>query len=175
MRGSAARCLVAAAVFALPVLGDTGPAIAQAIDLTCPGAANVLFSPGLTPIPQLQTVSGEVRGGSALSAATPCLSMGGTPYSGAIGQLSGSGVVGCIGGAAGGTIDITWNNGDTSIITWRLAAIPPVPILDARVTSGALAGATVLLAGIPTAFTGLCGLNPVTSVSGVGVAEFIRL
>lgn len=169
-----ARCLLSVAILALPTLGAANPASAQTLDLICPGATTLNFNPGLTLIPQTQTITGEVHVGTSLTPATPCSSLTGAPYRGGIGTVSGTGTLGCVGGTASGTATISWNNGDSSTIAWRFTTIPPVPVLSATAVDGLLQGAFVLITGIPTALTGMC-LVPVTSVTGAGIGAFIRL
>ena len=70
---------------------------------------------------------------------------------------------------------MTWDNGETSTVAWSLTALPPVPVFNATITSGALAGSTSLAAGVPTGFNGNCLLAPWTSLSGAGVIAFIGL
>lgn len=168
------RSLLCPALFALPVLGTVQPAVAQVSDLTCPVTVTLGLNPGLALIPQTQTVTGVLKLGTEVSSATPCTSVTGAPYHGASGSVTGTGTMGCVGGNLSGTADVTWNNGDTSTATWSLTALPPVPVFNAMVTGGGLAGSTVLAAGIPTGFSGNCLLAPWTSISGAGVLAFIR-
>ena len=78
-------------------------------------------------------------------------------------------------GSASGTIPITWNNGDTSTITWSVSLGGIVPTIVARVTSGVLLGSNVALVPAPTGLSGNCVFAPVTSISFIGVAIFARL
>jgi hypothetical protein len=169
------RSLLCAVVLALPVVGSVQPASAQLVDLTCPVSVTLGFSPGMGLFFRPQTVTGVLRAGTDLFAATPCTSLTGVPYHGGTGAVTGAGTFGCVGGALSGTAVMTWDNGDTSTIAWTLTAIPPLPIFSATVVLGELTGSTVLALGIPTGFTGSCILAPWTSLSGVGVATLIRL
>ena len=74
-------------------------------------------------------------------------------------------------GSASGTFPVTWNNGDTSTITWSATLGGIVPTINARVTGGALRGSSVCLVPAPTALSGNC-VAPVRSISFTGVALF---
>lgn len=169
------RFLVCAAMLALPTLGTAAPASALMADLTCPVTVTVAINPGLSLLPQPQTATAVFRLGTQVSSATPCTSLTGVPYHGAIGSATGSGSMGCVGGTASGTATATWDNGDTSTGTWSITAVPPVPAANATLTAGGLTGSTVLALGVPTGFTGNCLLAPLTSLSGVGIMEFFNL
>ncbi len=184
MRNPVRGALLMAVLVALPVLGGAGVASATPVDLVCPGAATGFATPGVTLIPGPVQFTGTVRGGTALSPATPCSSaLTGVPYTGFVGTVVGSGTLGCaavgVGNLVGGataTVSMTWNNGDTSTMLATLtSALGPVPIVTASITAGALQGSTVTGLGVPTAFTGNCLLAPVTSLSATGVGVFLQL
>jgi hypothetical protein len=148
----------------------------QGVDLTCPFAVSVSISPGLGLTSQSQSVTGSLKGGTDLLGATPCSSITGTPYHGATGIIKGSGSQDCLlQGSLSGTIDVTWDNGDTSTITWSDVIVLFVPVVRASITSGALKGDTIVVAGLPTGFAGTCVLAPVDSLSLIGVAAFLPL
>ncbi len=149
---------------------------AQGVDLTCPFAVSVSISPGLGLTSQSQSVTGSLKGGTDLLGATPCSSITGTPYHGATGIIKGSGSQNCLlQGSLSGTIDVTWDNGDTSTITWSDVIVLFVPVVRASITSGALKGDTIVVAGLPTGFAGNCILAPVNGLTLIGVAEFLPL
>ena len=181
MRSWVCRVLVAT-VMALPLVGAGNTASAAPLDLACPFTANVHFSPGLGLSAKPQEMSGFAAAGTAVSSATPCSSaLTGLPYTGLSGPFYGTGTLGCVSvgagglvGSANGTIPITWNNGDTSTITWSVSLGGIVPTIVARVTEGALLGSNVALVPAPTGLAGNCLLAPVTSFNITGVATFDR-
>lgn len=160
----------------LPALVVSRPVSASGIDLTCPFSVSVSASPGLTLTQQAQSVTGSLRGGSSLSEATPCSSLTGVPYRGATGVIRGSGTQNCLlQGSLSGTVDVTWDNGDRSTVTWSEVLVLFAPVVRASVTSGALKGFTIAVVGLPTGFTGSCVLGPFTSLTLTGVVEFLPL
>ncbi len=179
MRSRVSRVLIAT-VMALPLVGAGNAASAAPVDLECPFTATVNFSPGLDLTTRAQQITGFAAAGTAVSSLTPCSSvLNGVPYTGLSGPFSGTGDLGCIAVGAGGlvgsvsgTIPITWNNGDTSTITWSASLGGIVPTIDASVTSGVLRGASVALVPVPTGLSGNCALAPVRSISFTGVALF---
>ncbi|MGH9162433.1 MAG: hypothetical protein ACRD2X_20905 [Vicinamibacteraceae bacterium] len=173
----------------LPLLGllsaaTASPAAAQApptapvTDLLCPIAATVRIAPGITLLAQPQQLTGHVQGGTAVSPLTPCTSLTGVPYQGFTMELTGTGGMACsiaaLEGGLSGTAQVTWDNGDTSTVDWSVTTVAMVPVVNVTVTDGALAGASVIVGGVPTSLTGNCVLNPVTGVGFGGVAEFLR-
>jgi hypothetical protein len=167
---------------ALPLVGAGNAASATPLDLVCPFTATVNFSPGLGLTARPQQMTGVAAAGSAVSSLTPCSSvLSGLPYTGLSGPVYASGTLGCISvglgglvGSARGTIPITWNNGDTSTITWKVTLGGIVPTIEARVTSGALPGSNVALVPAPTAISGNCAIAPLRNLSITGVATFER-
>jgi hypothetical protein len=149
------------------------------VDLACPLSATIHFVPGLTLVPQPVEISGSAAAGTSVSPATPCSSVTGVPYTGASGPVTGTGTVACVttglSGSANGTLPITWNNGDASMITWSVTVGGAVPTVSAQVTSGELTGSRILVAPVPTGINGNCLLAPLTSVSFTGVVEFFRV
>lgn len=180
MRRQAVRVLLAT-VFALPLAG-AGNAAAAPVDLVCPFAATIHFSPGLGLTPTLQHITGTTAYGLAASPFTPCSSLlTGVPYTGATGPVSGTGMLACVAAgvsgvlaSASGTVQSTWNTGDTSTISWSVTVGGLVTSIDATVTSGALQGSRVALAGVPTGLTGNC-ITPLTSLSVSGLLPFVGL
>ncbi len=177
LRGSIAM------IFALPVVGSGAIASATPVDLVCPLAATINFSPGLTLLSKPVQISGTASAGTAVSSATPCSSvLTGVPYTGATGSVAGTGTLGCtllgpggLAGNASGTLPITWNNGDTSTITWSATLVAVIPTVTASVTSGALAGSTLVVAPLPTGLTGNCLTSPITSLSFAGLVAFAQV
>ncbi len=165
------------------VLGAPQSAVAAPVDLTCPSAATLQFTPGVGLGSQPVQISGSHALGTAVSPLTPCSSvLTGVPYTGGTGQFSGSGNFGCLAigltgltGGASGTILVTWNNGDTSTISWSLTVAGAAPIVSASVTEGALQGSSVVVVPVPTGFSGNCLLTPVTSISFAAVTVFVQL
>ncbi len=152
------------------------PASADPVDLTCPFSATIHFSPGLTLISRPVEISGSASAGTSVTSIAPCSSLTGVPYTGASGPVSGSGSLACVtadlSGGASGTLPITWDNGDTSTITWSATVSGAVPTVSAQVTSGSLTGSSIVVAPVPTGFNGNC-LVPLTSVSFTGVLTFL--
>ena len=148
-------------------------------DLTCAISATAHFTPGIGLLSQSEQLTGEVKGGTALSPATPCTSLTGVPYQGFTMKLTGTGHMACstaaLQGGASGTAQVTWDNGDTSTLRWSITTVAMVPVVDVTLTGGALAGSTVVVAGAPTSLTGNCVLNPISSAGFVGTAEFLGL
>jgi hypothetical protein len=181
MRSRVCRVLVVSAL-ALALVGAGNTASAAPLDLACPFTANVHFSPGLGLTAEPQVMTGFAAAGTAVSSLTPCSSvLTGLPYTGLSGPFAGTGTLGCVSvgagglvGSASGTIPITWNNGDTSTITWSVSLGGIVPTIDARVTSGALLGSNVALVPAPTGLSGNCLLAPVRSFNITGIATFDR-
>src|SRR5713101_4888741 len=125
----------------LPALAVSRPVSAAGIDLTCPFSVSVSASPGLGLTMQSQSVTGSLKGGSSLSEATPCSSITGIPNRGATGVIRGSGTQNCLlQGSLSGTIDVTWDNGDRSSVTWSEVLVLFAPVVRASITSGALQG-----------------------------------
>ena len=195
MRSWVCRVLVAA-VMALPLVGAGNAASAAPLDLVCPFTANVQFAPGLSLASEPQQLSGFAAAGTAVSSLTPCSSaLTGLPYTGLSGPFYGTGNLGCVAvgagglaGSANGTIPITWNNGDTSTITWSASLGGIVPTIVARVTEGALLGSNVALVPAPTALVWqlpagagqkfqrhrACDLRPQTHVVAVAAPAGLR-
>jgi hypothetical protein len=181
MRSRVCRVLVATAM-TLGLVGAGNAASAAPLDLVCPFTANVQFAPGLSLASEPQQLSGFAAAGTAVSSLTPCSSaLTGLPYTGLSGPFYGTGTLGCVAvgagglaGSANGTIPITWNNGDTSTITWSASLGGIVPTIVARVTEGALLGSNVALVPAPTALSGNCLLAPVRNFSVTGLATFDR-
>ncbi len=175
--------LAALTLATFPIVGAGQVASAAPVDLICPSAATLNFSPGVGLLAQPVQITGTHALGTGLSPATPCSSvLTGVPYTGALGQFSGSGTFGCLAigltgltGGASGTIAVTWNNGDTSTISWSLTVAGAAPVVTASVTAGALQGSSVVVVPAPTGFTGNCVLTPVTSISFAAVTVFARL
>ena len=175
--------VVVATVMALPLVGAANAAAAGTVDLICPFAATIQFSPGLGLSQEAQQITGTTAYGTRASLLTPCSSvLTGVPYIGATGPVAGSGTIACVAvnatglvGGATGTVQVTWNNGDTSTISWSATLGGPVPTIDGAITSGAMQGATVALVAIPTGLTGNCVFAPFTSLSFTGILAFLRL
>ena len=151
----------------------------DAVDLTCPMAGNAAITPGISLLSkQDQQVEGVVKGGSAVSPLTPCTSLTGIPYTGFTMVGGGSGSTTCstalIGGKLHGTGRVTWNNGDASVVDWTLTLAGPAPVVDATIRSGALAGATLLVAAAPSSLSGNCVVNPLTGLGFDGAVEIVN-
>jgi hypothetical protein len=173
---------LAVTLIAYAVLG-VQTAFAAPVDLVCPSAATLNFTPGVTLGSQAVHITGTDALGTAASPLSPCSSaLTGVPYTGGTGVFSGSGSFGCLSigltgltGSASGTVQVTWDNGDTSTIGWSLSVSGAVPLVNATVTSGALQGSTVIVIPVPTGLTGNCLLSPVTSISFAGPTVFTQL
>jgi hypothetical protein len=132
--------------------------------------------------PQTEQIGGQASAGSALSPVTPCSSLlSGVPYTGAAGPVTGSGTLSCLTvgaagltGGASGTVALTFNNGDTSIIAWSVTVGGLLPVVTATFVGGPLDGAALVL--VPAALTGLtgnCVLAPIKSLTIVGLAVVV--
>lgn len=167
-----------AAPTASPAAAQEAPD-ASVADLACPISATAQFTPGISLLSQPQELTGEVQGGTAVSPATPCTSLTGIPYQGFTMELTGTGHMACgtaaLDGGASGTAQVTWDNGDTSTLEWSITTVAMVPVVNVTLTDGALSGANVVVAGVPTSLTGNCVLNPITGAGFVGTAEFLKL
>ncbi len=154
------------------------PAAAALVDLTCPFSATINFSPGLTLVSHPVQISGSASAGTSVTPIIPCSSLTGVPYTGASGPVSGGGTLACVttnlSGGVSGTLPITWNNGDTSMITWSATVSGVLPTVSAQVTSGPLTGASIVVVPVLTGLTGNC-LVPLTSVSFAGVLTFLDI
>jgi hypothetical protein len=105
--------LLVATLIALPVsLGVAATASAATAHLTCAYEGTATFTPGVTPTPRDIALGGTLKAGSQLSAATPCTSQTGVPYTGATVTISGEATdLACtttgLSGSASGTMAIT--------------------------------------------------------------------
>lgn len=175
--------VLAATLVAFAAVGAGQTASAAPVDLICPSAATLYFTPGVTLGSQSVQITGTDALGTVASSLTPCSSvLTGVPYTGGTGVFSGSGSFGCLSiglsgltGSASGTVHMTWNDGDTSTIGWNLSISGAVPLVDATVTSGALQGSTVTVLPVPTGLAGNCALAPITSISFAGPTIFAQL
>lgn len=146
--------------------------------LHCFGSAINFFEPGLTVEPTPHKVTGYLNAGTELSPTTPCSSPTGVPYTGFTAIIRGSGEMACttvrgLVGEATGIWEIIWDNGDESTARWTAVAYGALPVIEATITEGELAGATILQEGVPTSITGSCVADPVTSMGYSGVATFV--
>lgn len=177
--------LVSLPMLALLPFNPASPAAAQeapdgpVVDLTCTISGTADISPGIGLLSQPQELTGEVQGGTEVSPLTPCTSLNGVPYQGFTMELTGTGHMACttaaLEGGLGGTGEVTWDNGDTSAVDWSITVVAFVPVVNVTLTDGALAGSSVVVAGVPVSFTGNCALSPVTSLGFGGAAEILRL
>ncbi len=170
-----ALLLVGALSAAMPLIvapaASAGP---QPVDLTCTGTLRASFSPGVTLASVNQTVGVELKGGTDFQAGLPCTSVNGIAYQGVTATVTVTGKVSCIVGSLAGNGTLKWDNGDVSEVSAKVTTIGPLPLIEARITSGALIGSRVVLVGTPTAISGFC-VAPVTRLSFVGVASFLKL
>ncbi len=162
------------------LLGGDGLLGTEGADLTCVMAGNAEITPGVSLLDnQEQQVEGVVKGGSEVSPLTPCTSVTGIPYKGFTMVGGGSGTTTCstalLGGKLHGTGEVTWDNGDTSTVDWTLTLVGPAPVVDATIRSGALEGATLVVAAAPSSFTGNCALNPLTELGFDGAVEIVNV
>jgi hypothetical protein len=186
-----ARLRVVLTTFVTIVAGTVIVAPAARADttiLTCPMAASVTLSPGISlvnPLPQI--VGGSATFGTGLLAATPCTSPTGQPFVGGTGEISGTARLTCLPsplsllGTASGTIAVTWANAANhvaghSTISWSLTVSGPLLVFTANISSGDMSGSTVQMPLAVTGFTGLCDLlgAPVTGVSFAGLAIVLQ-
>lgn len=177
--------LLSVSTLALLPLITASPAAAQeapdvpVVDLTCVISGTAQISPGIGLLSQPQELTGKVQGGTAVSPATPCTSLTGVSYQGFTMELTGTGHMGCLTaaleGGMSGTGEVTWDNGDTSAVDWSFTTVAMVPVVNVTLTDGALAGSSVVVAGLPTSLTGNCTLNPITDLGFGGAAEILRL
>lgn len=160
--------------------GEAERAVQQdRVDLTCPDAANLRFEPGLTPQTQTQKITGKLFAGTEYSPAAPCSSASGIPYKGAVGIIEGTGELSCtatsVTGGASGTVDITWDNGDQSVVEWEATSYGAAPVLTATFTEGALEGYQIVQEGVPTGISGTCVPSPITSGGFSGTAHAVDI
>jgi hypothetical protein len=173
------RAALATIVAALTLSAQ--PAAAAPVDLTCPFATTIGFTPGVSLIPKPIGMSGPIAVGTSAIPLIPCSSLTGAPYTSAVGSITGSGTVACVTlgnglvGTVSGTMNLTWNNGETSTISFTLTSVGPVPVVTGTVTGGALQGFSMAVVAGPTGFTGNCVLTPVTSLSFAGALVFLDL
>ncbi len=146
----------------------------QPVDLTCVGNLAATFSPGVTLASVDQTVTVVLKGGSDFQSGLACTSANAIAYQGVTAIVNLTGKVSCIVGNLVGNGTLAWENGDVSTVSVRATTIGAVPLIDARITSGALIGSRVVVVGVPTAFSGLC-ITPVTRISYVGAGAFLKL
>lgn len=162
----------------LTLVPATKASAANLVDLTCAISGTADISPGVTLLGQDQDVSLDVQGGTAVSPATPCTSVTGVKYQGFTVDMSGTGAMSCsvtaFRGSLSGTGRVTWDNGDTSTAVFKITTVAMVPVVDVRLSKGALAGSRVLIVGIATSLTGNCVLNPITGLGYTGTMEILR-
>lgn len=165
-------------ITASPAAAQEAPAV-PVVDLTCVISGTAQITPGIELLSQPQKLTGQVQGGTAASPATPCTSLTGVPYQGFTMEFTGVGHMACLTaaleGGISGTGEVTWDNGDTSSVDWSVTTVAMVPVVNVTLTDGALAGSSVVVAGLPTGLTGNCALNPITSVGFGGTAEILGL
>ena len=169
-----ALVMVGALAAALPIVIVPSASAAQQGDLTCVGSLSASFSPGVTLASANQTVTAVLKGGTDFQSGIACTSGSGVTYQGVTSTVNLTGNVSCIVGNLVGSGPLTWDNGDVSTVSARVTTIGPLPLVDARITSGALNGSRVVLVGVPTAISGFC-VTPVKRLSFVGVASFQAL
>ncbi len=158
------------------------PAAASPVDLVCPFTATASFAPGVTLGARPVAITGVTALGTAAPLLAPCSSpLTGVPFTAGTGQVSASGTLACVilgnnlTGGVTGTIAQSWNNGETSTISFSVLSVGPVPVFSASVTDGALRGSNVTVIPGPTGLTGNCLLSPATSLSFAGVLIISRL
>ena len=176
------------ALLSVPVIAvglvATAPTEAQAApaspvaDLTCTISGTAHVTPGISLLSQPQKLTGQVQGGTDVSPLTPCTSLSGVPYQGFTMTLTGTGYMACLTaalqGGLSGTGKVTWDNGATSSVAWSITTVAMVPVVNVTLTSGALQGASVVVAGLPDSLTGNCATSPVTGLGFGGAAEILR-
>jgi hypothetical protein len=167
--------LVGALTAIMPLIvtpaASAGP---QPVDLTCVGKLTATFSPGVTLASVNQTVTVEIKAGSDFQDGLACTSANANAYQGVTATVTLTGKVSCIVGSFLGDGTLVWDNGDVSAVSVRATSIGAVPLIDARITSGALIGSRAVVLGVPTAFSGLC-ITPVTRISYMGAGIVLKL
>ncbi len=166
-----ALVMIGALAATLPIIIVPSASAAPQGDLLCAGSLSASFSPGVTLASANQTVTAVLKGGTDFQPGVGCTSVNGIAYQGVSATVNLTGMVSCFVGNLTGSGSLTWDNGDVSAVNARVTTIGPIPLVDARITSGALTGARVVLVGIPTGITGSCG-KPVTRLSFIGAARF---
>lgn len=169
-----ALVMVVTLAAALPIIIVPSASAAQQGDLTCAGSMSASFSPGITFASANQTATVVLKGGTDFQPGVACTSVSGVTYQGGTATVNLTGTVSCIVGNLVGSGAVTWDNGDASVVSARVTTIGGIPLIDARITSGALSGSRVILVGVPTAISGFC-VTPVTRISYLGVATFQNL
>ncbi|MCP2261194.1 hypothetical protein LX15_004915 [Streptoalloteichus tenebrarius] len=140
---------------------------ADAAELGCLMRGNVAFSPGVTGDPQYL----EMRISGSLY---EC--QGTTPHAGGEFRGATSGTMSCSGGDAKGSIEITWDGRNSSVVDLAAGDVGELPpTFQGRVSRGALAGRAVTLR-----VEAVDGVDPedcakprgVTAMAVYGSAEF---
>ena len=156
-----------------------GSASAAPVDLVCPFAGTITAG---TQRSSATTGSADWRhcgaGYVCVAAHSVLVVLTGVPYTGGVATVSGAGNFGCLPlgiASVAATLQLTWNNGDTSQISASVTVVGPVPVVMANVTGGALQGSTLAFAPVPTGLTGNCVLAPGTALSFAGLTTFLAL
>ncbi|TQM78764.1 hypothetical protein FHX81_1042 [Saccharothrix saharensis] len=166
------------ATVASALLSTPGTAAAAGADITCtpPSSASLLFDPPATNYPQDMTLTVSRQYGPCVSATRPDITSG---HSTATGTASGKTCLSLL-GANALTIPITWNTGETSVLSGNnvssLAGAGLTVVTTGTVTSGVFAGATFVHTIVyPSTNVLLCnvGLGTLSGLYGQVVLEII--
>ncbi|QQQ79199.1 hypothetical protein IOD16_12645 [Saccharothrix sp. 6-C] len=156
----------------------TGTAGAAGLDLTCtpPSSASLLFDPPATSSPQNMTLTVSRQYGPCVSATHPDITSGQSTAGGAV---TGATCLSLL-GANALTITITWNTGQTSVLSGNnvssLSGVTLTVVTTGTVTSGVFAGATFVHTIVyPSTNILLCnlGLGSLSGLYGQVVLEII--
>jgi hypothetical protein len=165
------------AVASVPLV-TSGTAAAAGLDLTCtpPSSASLLFDPPATSSPQTMTLTVSRQYGPCVSATRPDITSG---HSTATGTSSGATCLSLL-GANALTITITWNTGETSVLSGNnvssLSGLTLTVVTTGTVTSGVFTGATFVHTIVyPSTNILLCnlGLGTLSALYGQVVLEII--
>ncbi|NUT49795.1 MAG: hypothetical protein HOV94_21165 [Saccharothrix sp.] len=164
--------------FASALLVTSGTAAAAGADITCtpPSSASLLFDPPATNYPQNMTLTVSRQYGPCVSATRPDITSG---HSAATGAVTGQTCLSLL-GANALTIAITWNTGETSVLSGNnvssLSGATLTVVTTGTVTSGVFAGATFVHTIVyPSTNILLCnlGLGTLSGLYGQVVLEII--
>ncbi|WP_367127601.1 hypothetical protein [Saccharothrix sp. HUAS TT1] len=167
-----------AALLVLVALVTPGTATAAGLDLTCtpPSSASLLFDPPATNSPQTVGLTVSRQYGPCVSATHPDITSG---HSTATGTSSGATCLSLL-GANAITIPITWNTGQTSVLSGNnvssLSGVALTVVTTGTVTSGVFAGATFVHTIVyPSQNILLCnlGLGALSALYGQVVLEIV--
>lgn len=169
--------VAALVVCAATIVGITSPAsAANVVDIACLGSQTVTYAPGLTLVPTDQAVSVTTSYSSCVSTAQPSITSGSSfvatnvPGRTCLSPLDTDTI----------TVTITWNTNQTSTFTATrtvtdLAATILVTYTGTIVSGVFAGGLLVQVIEYPNIVTITCAITPLTSRTGVSVADITSI